>query len=224
MGCVLPNEGYLESVRKITRENDVLLIFDEVITGFRLTPGGAQQYFGVEADITVLGKILGGGFPIGAFCGRKEIMERLDTIAFQRPKYSFQGGTFVANPITMTAGLATLKLLEDGRLINKLNNAGTRVRRELSNIFQTCNIDVQLTGAGSIFNTHFTTERVKDAVAAYKADRRRLTNYELALMTNGLFFLPTHNGVLSTEHSEADIEKLFAETENYAKRTRLAGN
>jgi glutamate-1-semialdehyde 2,1-aminomutase len=144
-------------------------------------------------------------------------MERLDTLVYQRPRYSFHGGTFAANPVTMAAGLATLRLLEDGRLIEGLNNAGARVRKELSDIFESNRVDVQLTGAGSIFNTHFTKKRVNDAFAAYRADREKLVNYHLALIANGLFFLPTHNGVLSTEHSEDDIEKLFAETQEYAR-------
>jgi glutamate-1-semialdehyde 2,1-aminomutase len=223
-GGVPAEKEFLQGLREYCDERNTLLIFDEVITGFRLAPGGAQQYYGVEADMTVLGKILGGGFPTGAFCGRKETMERLNTLVYQRPSYSFHGGTFAANPITMTAGLATLKLLEDGKLINKLNRAGARVRNELSSIFGAYKIDVQLIGAGSIFNTHFTKEGVKDAIAAYKADRKKLISYDLALMANGLFFLPTHNGVLSTEHSKADMEKLFAETEEYAKQERADGH
>jgi glutamate-1-semialdehyde aminotransferase len=99
-----------------------------------------------------------------------------------------------------------------------LNREGTRVRKDLANIFERHSINVQLTGAGSIFNTHFTNEKVTDSIAAYKANRRKLISYDLALMANGIFFLPTHNGVLSTEHSEADLEKLFAETEKYAKK------
>ncbi len=217
-GGVPAEKEFLQGLREYCDERGTLLIFDEVITGFRLAPGGAQQYYGVEADIIVLGKILGGGFPIGAFCGRREIMERLDTFVYQRPSYSFHGGTFAANPVTMTAGLATLKLLEDGKLINRLNGAGTRVRKELSDIFETFKTDVQLTGAGSIFNTHFTREKVKDAIGAYRADRKKLISYDMALVANGLFFLPTHNGVLSSEHSKVDLEKLFAETEEYAKR------
>ena len=223
-GGVPVEKEFLQGLREFCDEEKALLIFDEVITGFRLAPGGAQQYYGVEADIIVLGKILGGGFPIGAFCGCRELMERLDTLVYQRPCYSFHGGTFAANPVTMAAGLATLRVLQDGSAINKLNRAGTRVRKELSNVFEKYSIDVQLTGAGSIFNTHFTRETVTDSIAAYKADRRKLVSYDLALMANGLFFLPTHNGVLSTEHSEADLEKLFAETEKYAKQAHANGH
>jgi len=222
-GGVPAEKGFLQGLREYCDEKNTLLIFDEVITGFRLAPGGAQQYYGVKADIAVLGKILGGGFPIGAFCGPSEIMERLDSVAHQRPDYSFHGGTFAANPITMTAGLATLKLLEDGKLIDDLNRTGAQVRKELLDIFEAHKLDAQITGAGSIFNTHFTKERVKDAIVAFAADRKRLVSYALALIANGIFLLPTHNGVLSTEHSESDIEKLFAETEKYARQARACG-
>jgi glutamate-1-semialdehyde 2,1-aminomutase len=217
-GGVPAEKDFLQELRDYCDERNTLLIFDEVITGFRLAPGGAQQYYGVKADMVVLGKILGGGFPIGAFCGPDEIMERLNTLVYLRPNYSFHGGTFAGSPVTMAAGLATLRLLEDGRLIEGLNRTGARVRKELSDIFEKHKLDVQLTGAGSIFNTHFTKERVNDAIAAYRADRKKLINYDLALIANGLFFLPTHNGVLSTEHSEDDIQKLLRETQKYAKQ------
>jgi glutamate-1-semialdehyde 2,1-aminomutase len=220
-GGVPAEKEFLGGLREYCDERNILLIFDEVITGFRLAPGGAQQYYDVRADIVVLGKILGGGFPIGAFCGPTEIMDRLDSVAHQRPDYSFHGGTFAANPITMTAGLATLKLLEDGELIGNLNKTGARIRKELSDIFETHGLDAQLTGAGSIFNVHFTKGRVNDAIAAFAADRKKLINFELALIANGLFLLPTHNGVLSTEHSGDDIGKLFEETEKYAKQARV---
>lgn len=219
-GGVPADKQFLQGLREYCDERKMLLIFDEVITGFRLAPGGAQQHYGVKADITVLGKILGGGFPVGAFCGSREIMERLDTITHERPNYSFHGGTFAANPVTMAAGCATLSLLKSGTLIENLNGAGEMVRRELASIFGRCGVDVQVTGAGSIFNTHFTKETVKDAVAAFRSDRKKLVDYDLALISKGLFLLPTHNGVLSIRHSRTDIEKLFTETEEYARHCR----
>jgi len=222
-GGVPAEKEFLQGLREYCDEKNTLLIFDEVITGFRLASGGAQQYYGVKADIAVLGKVLGGGFPIGAFCGPSEIMERLDTVVHQRPYYSFHGGTFAANPVTMAAGLATLKQLEDGTLIRGLNRTGIRVRKELLGIFEKHGLDAQVTGAGSIFNTHFTNSEVKDAMAAFTADRKRLINYALTLISKGIFLLPTHNGVLSTEHSQSDVEKLFTETENYARQARAGG-
>ncbi len=219
-GGVPAEKEFLKGLRELCDDNGTLLIFDEVITGFRLALGGGQEYYGVTPDITVLGKILGGGFPIGAFCGRKEIMKRIDTLLYERPHYSFHGGTFAANPISMTAGLATLKNLEDGQLISRLNNVGAEIRKQLTEIFKAEDVDVKVTGAGSLFNTHFTKEEVKDARAASRADKKKLVDYHLSLVTNGVFFLPTHNGALSAAHSEDDIEKLFSETAKYARQCK----
>jgi glutamate-1-semialdehyde 2,1-aminomutase len=216
-GGVPVEKEFLKGLREFCEERGILLVFDEVITGFRLAPGGAQQYYGVASDITVFGKILGGGFPVGAFCGRREIMERLNTRVYERPRYSFHGGTFAANPVTMTAGLATLRILKDGRLISQLNRLGDRTREQLRGIFEANGVEVQVTGASSLFNTHFTKEEVKDANAVFKADRKKLFEYDLNLIANGVFFLPTHTRALSTAHSEADMEKMLSETEEYAK-------
>lgn len=219
-GAVPADKEFLKGLREYCDTRNILLIFDEVITGFRLAPGGGQQYFGVTPDITVLGKILGGGFPIGAFCASKKIMERIDNIVFKRPQYSFHGGTFVGNPVTMIAGLATLKILEDGRLINRLNRVGEGTRRKLRNIFQKHDVDVQVTGAGSVANIHFTKEAVDNTLAVAKSDRKKLFEYNMAMIANGVFFLPTHSMALSTAHTRADMEKLFTETEAYAKQTK----
>jgi glutamate-1-semialdehyde 2,1-aminomutase len=221
-GGVPAEKEFLKGLREFCDERDILLIFDEVITGFRLAPGGGQQYYGVKPDITVLGKILGGGLPIGAFCASRSIMERIDSRVHKRPSYAFHGGTFTGNPITMVAGLTTLKILEDGRLIGKLNNTGNRIRTQLREVFAANDVYVQVTGTGSIFNVHFTKEEVKDARATSRADKDRLFEYNLRLISNGVFFLPTHNGALSTAHSEADVEKLFLETESYAKQAKKA--
>jgi glutamate-1-semialdehyde 2,1-aminomutase len=216
-GAIPAEKEFLEGLREFCDEKGMLLVFDEVITGFRLAPAGAQQYYGVASDITVLGKILGGGFPVGAFCGRREIMEKLDTRLYERPRYCFHGGTFAANPITMTAGSATLKILEDGRLISQLNRLGDKTRGRLREIFEANGVEVQVTGVSSLFNTHFTKEEVKDVNAAFKADRKKLVEYDLDLISNGVFSLPTHTKALSTAHSEVDVEKMLSETEEYAK-------
>jgi glutamate-1-semialdehyde 2,1-aminomutase len=221
-GGVPAEKEFLKGLRELCEERDILLVFDEVITGFRLAPGGAQQYYGVTPDITVLGKILGGGFPIGALCGSKKIMERINSLIHERPHYSFHGGTFTGNPMTMTAGSATLKILEDGRLIDKLNRLGDKTRKQLAEIFEERSIEVQVVGVGSIFNVHFTKDEVKDALTASRADRKRLLEYNLNLIANGVFILPTHNGALCTAHSNADIEKLIVETERYTKQLKAS--
>jgi glutamate-1-semialdehyde 2,1-aminomutase len=222
-GGGVPADGeFLKGLREFCDDRGFLLIFDEVITGFRLAPGGGQQFFGVTPDISVFGKILGGGFPVGAFAGQTKIMERINSQVYERPEYSFHGGTFTANPITMIAGLATLKILEDGLLIHRLNKVGQRIREQLTHIFESNGFDVQVTGAGSLFNVHFAKGKVNDARAAYRADRNRLLDYNMDLVANGVFLLPTHNGALSTVHSEEDIEKLLSETERYARSQKAS--
>lgn len=207
-------------MREFCDRKDILLIFDEVITGFRLAPGGGQEYFCVKPDITVLGKILGGGFPVGAFCASKKIMERIDNITYKRPNYSFHGGTFAANPITMTAGLATLRILEDGKVTGRLNKLGDKIKAEIQQVFGRKAIDIQTTGVGSLFNIHFTKECIKDPQAASRADKKKAFDYNLTLIANGVFFLPTHSCALCTAHSEEDLEKLLRETERYARRAK----
>lgn len=216
-GGIPADAEFLKGLRELCDEKEVLLIFDEVITGFRLSPGGAQQYYHVQPDITVFGKIIGGGFPAGAFSGRKELMRRVDSHLYERPYYSFHGGTFAANPITMTAGLATLKSLQDGHLLEKLNMTGRQIRERLKRIFKENNVDVQVTGESSLFNLHFTKEHVKDARAAFMSDRKKLAEYELNLIANGVFLLPSHVGALSTAHSKEDEDRLLLETEKYAQ-------
>lgn len=215
-GCIPAELEFLKGLKEICQRNGILLIFDEIITGFRLAPGGAQEYFRINADIVVFGKILGGGFPIGAFAGRREIMEHLNPLIYERPKFSFHGGTFCGNPVTMTAGLAMLKTLEDGNIIKRLNKTGEKLRKDLTDIFERKNIDVHVTGASSLFHTHFTKEKVKDTNAAYRADRQRLQEYHEFLIRNGVFFLPTKSGAISNAHSEDDINKLLTKTEEYA--------
>ena len=218
-GCIPAEREFLKELRELCTENGTLLIFDEVITGFRLAPGGAQQHYGVLPDITVMGKILGGGFPVGAFTGRKEIMDHMNPILYERPKFSFHGGTFCANPVTMTAGLATLKLLQDGQLLNELNKRGSKLQQELADIFERNRVDVQVTGVGSLFHTHFTHGKVRDVNDVFRADRAKLSNYHMHLIMNGVFLLPKRTGALSTAHSENDIEKLLTEAEIFAKKS-----
>lgn len=217
-GGVPAEKEFLKGLRELCDKKDILLIFDEVITGFRLAPGGGQQFYNVTPDITVFGKILGGGFPIGAFSARRDIMEKVDTLLYERPRHSFHGGTFTANPMSMTAGLATLQLLEDGQLINNLNHTGEKIREQLQEIFEAKDVEAQVTGAGSLLNTHFTAEEVRDARAVANADHKEQIDYHLNLITNGVFFLPTHTGALSTAHSERDIQKLLSVTEEYARQ------
>lgn len=213
-GCIPAKADFLQELRELCTENDTLLVFDEIITGFRLAPGGAQQLLGIKPDITVLGKILGGGFPIGAVAASRDIMEHMNPLVYQRPNFAFQGGTFTANPITMTAGLATLKALEDGKLINRLNKHGDYLRKQLRDLFKRKRLDVQVTGSSSLWQTHFSKEKIEDANAVSRADKERLRRYHMHLIENGVFFLPGKAGALSAAHTKADLERLLSETES----------
>jgi glutamate-1-semialdehyde 2,1-aminomutase len=215
-GGGIPAEvDFLKELRELCTGSDTLLVFDEVITGFRLAPGGAQEFFGIKPDVTVLGKALGGGFPIGAITASREIMEHMNPLVYPRPRFSFHGGTFSGNPVTMTAGLATLKILQDGKVIVRLNQQGNRLRRELEEAFKRGRHDVQVTGIGSMWHTHFTKERVQNYSAAARADKEKLIRYHMHLIENGLFFLPGKMGALSTAHTKEDVQKLVAETESF---------
>ncbi|UCD96953.1 MAG: aspartate aminotransferase family protein [Candidatus Bathyarchaeota archaeon] len=216
-GCIPANREFLKGLREFCDDRQILLIFDEIITGFRLAPGGGQEYYGVIPDIAIFGKILGGGFPIGAVTGKREIMERMDPMLFERPSFSFQGGTFTGNPTSLVAGLEVLKSLEDGQIIHDLNRRGERLRKDLQEVFSSSTIDVNVTNAGSLFCTHFTAEPVNDVHAVFRADRRRLLDYHLKLIEKGIFFLPTHSGALSTVHSEEELQHLLVESEKYVK-------
>lgn len=217
-GCIPAEKQFLKGLRELCTQKDALLVFDEIITGFRLSPGGGQQYFGVTPDLAILGKILGGGFPIGAIAGRRDIMERMDPLLFDRPQYSFQGGTFTANPVTLSAGLEMLKTLEDGCLINQLNHRGKKVQRDLTDIFERSHVCATISRAGSLFFVHFTEREVVDAKVAFEADRRKLLEYHMMLMEKGVFFLPCKAGSISAAHSENDVEDLLAQTEDYVRK------
>ena len=218
-GCIPAEKEFLKGLRELSNQIGALLIFDEIITGFRLAPGGGQEYYGITPDIAIFGKILGGGFPIGAIVGQREIMERMNPLLYERPRFSFQGGTFTANPTSLTAGLEMLRSLEDGSIIEKLNRDGDLVRRKLEAVFVERQVEAKVTSAGSLFRVHFTGEEVKNAETAYKADKSKLDEYHKALITNGVFFLPGKNGALSNAHSKEDIEQFLDATEKHVSKS-----
>lgn len=218
-GCIPAQLDFLKELRETCTEKQTLLIFDEVITGFRLAPGGASEFFGVKPDIRVFGKILGGGFPIGAIAASREFMEHMNPLAYPRPKFSFQGGTFTGNPVTMTAGLETLRILEDGKIISQLNKKGDQVRRRLRDAFARSGQNVQVTGVGSLWHTHFTKEEILDSNAAARADKEKLKKYHMHLIDNGVFFLPGKTGALSTAHEKNDLDQLISVTEKFKPTT-----
>lgn len=204
-GPILPIEGYLQDVRKMTQRYGIVLIFDEVITGFRLAFGGAQEYFKIKPDMTTLGKILGGGFPLAAFGGKKEIMEQVSPLG-----KVYQAGTFSGNPISVTAGLETLKILSaEADIYGQLRRKGDRMRKGLLDIIEDRKIVAQVNGLESIFQIFFTKNAVLDYESAQSSDRDQFMNYQRELMKRGVFVPPSQfeTCFISAAHTDADLSK-----------------
>lgn len=211
IGPIIPLPGYLKELRKLTLENDVLLIFDEVITGFRLAMGGAQEYFGVVPDMTTLGKIVGGGLPIGVFGGRKEIMEMVSPSG---PVY--QAGTFSGSPCSMAAGIAVLDYLEKEKIHEKVNSKGDYIRTVLSEIIEDKGLNYSVCGIASMFKTFFGAEP-HNYQEALKCDKEGYLAFFHRMLASGIFLPPSQfeTNFVSAVHSDEDIEKtLKAYTEN----------
>jgi len=203
IGPVLPEEGYLTHLREVTEAHGTLLIFDEVITGFRLSMGGAQARFGVRPDITTLGKVMGGGLPIGAFGARAEIMEKVSPLG---PIY--QAGTFAGNPVSMAAGLAALNEL--GSIGHEgLERKGEMIRSRLAELLREHRLPYQVAGIGSMFQMFFTDRPVRDHRDAMASDARKFMRLFHALLERGVYIPPSQYETcfLSTAHSDEDISR-----------------
>jgi glutamate-1-semialdehyde 2,1-aminomutase len=202
-GLYVPKPGYLEFLREITQSNGALLIFDEVMTGFRLAPGGAQERFGISPDLSCFGKVIGGGLPVGAFGGRAEIM---DCLAPLGPVY--QAGTLSGNPVAMAAGIAALEELASSNAYARLEQAGASLEAGMKEAAKSAGIPVQFNRCGSMFCGYFTTEPVHNLADAMKSDRERFKKFFHGMLEGGVYLAPSQfeAGFISTAHSEADIE------------------
>ncbi len=227
-GCITPVDGYLEGLQEFVRKNDSLLILDEIVTGFRMSFNGAMNYYKLEPDIFTLGKIIGGGLPIGAVCGKKEIMKLADvTNTNEKSTYcSIGGGTFSANPLTMTAGYNTLKYLKNNpNVYEKINSLGDIARNELSKLFKELQIESEITGIGSLFMIHFLNDKVKkinSALDVSLSNTELLLNYNLALIAkHNIFFLPMKMGAFSYAHEKEDVYKLVEATRQIFSTVKL---
>jgi glutamate-1-semialdehyde 2,1-aminomutase len=223
-GFIPSNVDFLKSLREICDDTGTVLIFDEVITGFRLSPGGAQQLFGVTPDITVLGKILGGGFPIGGLCGQREIFERIDQRKYTDFSLrSFHGGTFTGNPVSMTAGIETLHELQNDEVYSHVNHLGKKARVGLAEIFDGQGIDAAITGLGSTFCVHFQKETPQNAREAAQNDTQLARTLHSHLLDKGITYVsPTLPHLfLSTQHTTDDIDTLLAEVDIFVKNCNL---
>lgn len=213
IGCVVPDEGFLEFVREITREKGILLIFDEVITGFRIARGGAQEYFDIKPDLATFAKILAGGFPIGAIAGRRDIMEM-----FAPAGPIYQAGTLSGNPISMAAGIATMKQL-DYNFYNDLNSKGQDLRESISDTVEDLNLNVQPVGIGSMFQIYFNPNEVHNYLDAQKSDTKRFNVYFKELLKQNVFIPPSQFecNFISIKHTDEDLEKTADAIENALK-------
>jgi glutamate-1-semialdehyde 2,1-aminomutase len=199
----LPRENFLSILREEGTSNDALLIFDEVITGFRVARGGAQEVYGVKPDLTVLGKIIGGGLPVGAFGGHAEIMDQLSP---DGPVY--QAGTLSGNPIAMAAGLAQLRELEriDGWKL--LEKSGAQLEALMRDAIEGANIDITFHRLGSMFCLFFAAAPIIDLASAQRSDLKMFTLFFHACLKRGVYFAPSQfeTGFISTAHTAGDIE------------------
>jgi glutamate-1-semialdehyde 2,1-aminomutase len=203
-GLYLPQPGYLDFLREVTTANGALLLFDEVMTGFRLANGGAQERFGITPDLSCFGKVIGGGLPVGAFGGRAEIMDYLAPLG---PVY--QAGTLSGNPLAMAAGIAALEELAASDAFVKLEELGAALEAGMKGAAKAAGVPVQFNRCGSMFCGYFTSEPVHNVADAMKSDRERFKKYFHGMLAEGIYLAPSQfeAGFLSTAHTAADIEQ-----------------
>jgi glutamate-1-semialdehyde 2,1-aminomutase len=204
MGCVPPRHGYLEAVRALTTKHGALLIFDEVMTGFRLARGGAQELYGIRPDVTTLGKIIGGGLPVGAYGGSREIMNH---IAPAGPVY--QAGTLSGNPLSMTAGLVTLRRLRDKTVYERLEVSSRRLCQGMSQAAEDAGIKTITNRVGSMWTGFFTNEPVVDWTSANRCNRETYGRFFHAMLEAGVYLAPSQfeAAFVSLAHTDEIIEE-----------------
>jgi len=207
MGVVPPQPGFLQGLRDIAQRDGSLLIFDEVITGFRLAYGGAQNAFGIRPDLSVFGKIIGGGLPVAAYGGRRDIM---DLIAPLGPVY--QAGTLSGNPLAMRAGLATLPKLQAAGFYDSIDKKAQRLAEGLRSALKETGIPGEVSVAGSLLTLFFTSEHVCDYAVAKKSDTKRFAAFFNAMLQRGIFIAPSQFEALfvSSAHIDSDIDRTIA--------------
>lgn len=202
MGVVPPVEGFLQGLRTLSEENNALLIFDEVMTGFRVHRGGAQALYNIKPDLTTLGKVIGGGVPVGAFGGRQEIM---DLIAPAGPVY--QAGTFSGNPLAMAAGVETLRILENLAIWENLNARSNQLKEGVISILRKKALNYQLQSVGSMFTLFFAENPVTNWTTASLANREKYAQFFRNMLNHGVYLAPSQfeSGFLSSMHGEHEI-------------------
>ena len=208
MGCILPEPGFLEGIRKICDEENIVLILDEVMTGFRLAPGGAQEKLGIKADLVTYGKVIGGGMPVGAFGGKKEIMQHIAPLG-----NVYQAGTLSGNPIAMIAGFTTLKFLkENPSVYQELADKTSYLKNGLQQVLQEWQQPFVINQFGSMISIHFSDHPVTDFASAASANNARFSRFFHAMLSRGIYLPPSAfeswflNNALSYEDLDATID------------------
>jgi glutamate-1-semialdehyde 2,1-aminomutase len=207
MGTVPPHEGFLEGLREICTNEGIILIFDEVMSGFRVAYGGAQELYGVTPDMTTLGKIIGGGLPVGAFGGKRDIMEKLSPSGGV-----YQAGTLSGNPLAMSAGIATLNILKQPGFYKALEDKSRAVADGIAKAARDAGYPIYSTRVGSMFCAFFSKGDVYDWPTASQCDTSAFAKYFLAMLDEGIYLAPSQfeTAFISAAHNEADIEKTIA--------------
>jgi glutamate-1-semialdehyde 2,1-aminomutase len=214
MGVVPPLSGFLAGLRELTSAHQALLVFDEVMTGFRVHPGGAQGLYGIKPDLTTLGKVIGGGLPVGAYGGRREIM---DLIAPAGPVY--QAGTLSGNPLAMSAGIATLKVLDQTEVWDRIAASTAQLSQGIAEIAQALGIKMQGYQVGTMFSAFFTAIPVQDWPTAKTSDTHRYGDFFRGMLQRGIYLAPSQfeAGFVSSVHGESAIEKTLDAAEAVMK-------
>lgn len=216
MGVVLPQEGFLQGLREICTREGALLIFDEVITGFRLQLEGASGYFGIKPDLITYGKIIGGGMPVGAYGGRKDVMQVVSPVGAV-----YQAGTLSGNPVAMRAGITQLRILKDHpEIYRQINGYGERLRSGLRDLVKKCGIPCVVNGIGSLSCIFFTKEPVVDYVSAKTSDTIMFGRYFNHMLNKGHYIGPSQFEAifLSAAHTEEDIHRFLEDAEEFFKQ------
>jgi glutamate-1-semialdehyde 2,1-aminomutase len=213
MGCVLPRPGYLELMRKLCTDNNIVLIFDEVMTGFRLAAGGAQERLNVWADLVTFGKVIGGGMPVGAFGGRRDIMSLIAPLG-----NVYQAGTLSGNPLAMSAGLATLSVLNDNRQVYaELDVKGQILRTRMHEVFTKKNVPHVINQMGSMISIHFCENAVTDFQSASAGNNDTFKKFFHHMLVNGIYLPPSafETWFLCTSLSRTDIDSTIEACESF---------
>lgn len=215
MGCILPEKGFLEGLRKLCNRENIVLIFDEVMTGFRLAAGGAQQVLGIDADLVTYGKVIGAGMPVGAFGGRREIMESVAPLG-----KVYQAGTLSGNPIAMTAGYTLLRALKDDPSIyGALERKTLQLKEGLTRVFAEQGRAVQINQLGSMISVHFASHAVRDFASAAAADNETFKRYFHHMLSKGVYLPPSafESWFLNNALSEDDISSTIAASAEFER-------